>query len=354
LSAGAEKTIKQACPEFKNLTIFEWSVPCLLPARCLTLFRTDKDTDEHLSKFLQGLNENTLQSFELLSYSDIGVKSFCALCHHLGSLTTLKLSNLKNESIQALPMLGPLTNLRVLRLEDLQGTIQLQTANSDVYQAVTEWLCSCKHLEEINLKKFTDGPAMLTPVLCQDDIKLKKLSVEGYAMRQAREFHVALAQQSSLEGLWLKGDGDDATPDDLTALVDSLCQLHNLRDCYLKDVSDYFSDAHVTKLAENLTELEEFWTSGYPISDAVLKPIAKLKNLKALMFYAMTNFTFDGIKAFVEQMGETNKGLYISIMNADVEANLKDEQQKEIRELMSDKLDGTFEFTLWRGNDTTT
>lgn len=307
--------------------------------------------DSHLAKFFNGLRPQTLQYFHIISYSSIETQSFLALNCHSRSLTELKLSNLTDSAIKALPMLKGCTALKVLELEDLQGSIELKTSHNDISLEVTAWLCECKCLESVELKKFVDGPAILTSLLVENNIHLKKLSLDGYAMRENQAFHSALVHQKKLQSLWLRGDGDDVTRDDIDVLVDSLCQLTDLRDLELKDVSDYFRDNDLCKLAKNLPELEEFWTSGWNVTDAIWEDFSRLHNLRSLMIYAMSSFTADGILGFISELGPGNKGLYLSIMNADVDFNLSEEVQGVIRDTMITNLDGRFDFTCFRGTD---
>ncbi len=179
--------------------------------------------------FLNGLRANTLESFEIISFSNIGAESFLALNCHRESLTELKLSNLTADSVVALAMLKGCTSLRLLHLEDLLGTTDLEGTQNDIFLELIAWLRDCRKLQEISLKKFMSGPAIMTPLLLENQIRLLKVTVEGYTMRDSRDFHQALAHQETLEGLWLRGDGEDVVRDDIDIFVESLSKLNHLR-----------------------------------------------------------------------------------------------------------------------------
>ena len=314
----------------------------------LTKNRRDEQADHQLATFFNGLRENTLESFEIISFSNIGVESFLALSCHRDSLTELKLSSLTSDSILALAMLKRCTALKVLHLEDLSGS-DFEVTHYEIFVEVIAWLHECKRLQEISLKRFTSAPALLTPLLLDNRTHLLKLAVEGYIMRDNREFHQALAHQETLESLWLGGDGEIVNRDDLDIFVESLSKLPRLRELSLRDVSDYFNDEHIRQLARNLPELEGLWTSGLGITDAIWKDMSRLRKLKRLDFAAMTSFSADGILQFISDLGPGNKGLVLVVMNADVGSNISDEEQAVIRETLATKLDGRWDFTLMRG-----
>jgi len=299
--------------------------------------------------FLNGLRANTLESFEIISFSNIGAESFLALNCHRESLTKLKLSNLTADSVVALAMLKGCTSLRLLHLEDLLGTTDLEGTQNDIFLELIAWLRDCRKLQEISLKKFMSGPAIMTPLLLENQIRLLKVTVEGYTMRDSRDFHQALAHQETLEGLWLRGDGEDVVRDDIDIFVESLSKLNHLRELSLGEVSDYFRDEHICRLARSLPELEGFWTSGFGITDAIWKDVSGVRKLRRLEFAAMTNFTVDGILEFISMLGHGNKGLVLAVMNADVDSNLTDDEQAIIRETLATTLDGRWDFALMRG-----
>jgi len=335
LANDAGVAIASNCENFRSLTIHEWLSP---------------DADEVFAAFLNDLKQDTLGYFEMISYNNIGRLSFEALGRHK-SLRELNLGNLSQEAVLNLNQLKGCTEVHTLKLDDNFGTVQLEALNNDVFLEVVEWLSSCQKLRDLSLKKFFDGPALLSRVLYSPHVKLTKLSLEGYTVRHtnAQLFHSALAEQKSLESVWLKGNGEETTPGDLQIMVEGLCNLTNLRELVLKDVSDEFSEDHIMTLALSLPLLEDFWTSGDEVSTDILPVLANLKHLKNLTLYAMTKFSPDAILDFLSSLDpETQRGFNLSLMAADPDSDLSDSEQDMIREFIRANLDGRFDFVLWR------
>ncbi|OCT51026.1 hypothetical protein CLCR_08334 [Cladophialophora carrionii] len=332
---GAGQAIAENCENFRNLTLHEWMSP---------------DADELFAAFLTELKPDTLTYFEMISFNNIGKLSFEALGRHR-KLQQLELGNLNEDAVRNLNALKGCTSIHTLKLDDNFGTVRLEELNNDVFLEVVEWLSSCTELRDISLKKFFDGPALLSRVLHSPKVKLTKLSLEGYTVRNvnAQLFHSALAEQKSLESVWLKGNGEDTTPDDLQIMVEGLCNLTNLRELALKDVSDEFTEEHIIALALSLPLLEDFWTSGGEVTADILPPLAQLKHLKNLTLYAMTQFHSDQIMEFLMSLdAENQKGFNLLLMAADPDFDLTEETQDMIREYIRANLDGRFDFVLWR------
>jgi hypothetical protein len=290
----------------------------------------------------------------MISFSSIANLSFNALNQHAKSLTELKLGSLHDDAILALGQLRECTALRLLVLGDNTGSLQLEASQNDIFLEIIEWLSACSNLRDLTLKKFYDGPAILAQVLCSPNVSLFKLSLEGYVVRRhgSAKFHVTLTRQPQLQSVWLKGDGDEVLPSDLNTMVWALSQLKNLHELVLKDVSDEFEESHIINLALNLPLLEEFWTSGGEVSSDVLPYLAHLKNLKSLTLYALTKFDSQEIVDFISELDpRTQKGFNLSLMASDMDYDLEEEEQLFIREILKTRLDGRFDFVLWRDAD---
>lgn len=303
-----------------------------------------------MATFLKGLRPGTLEYFEVISYSDLAFETFHALDAHKASLRELRLSNLRLEAVRALPALSGCTAIAALHLEELYGTTDIESSQDNILPEIIAWLRNCKHLKTITIKRFKSGPTILTSVLLENSIQLRKIELEGYTMRDNKVFHRALASQPDLQSVKLQGDSDDVIRDDLDTLVDSLSHLVQLRDLQLREVSDYFGDEHICTLARKLHQLEELYTSGYGITDGIWHDVSRLSNLRTLSFNAMTRFTLDGILGYITGLGAGNKGLVISVDNAAPTSNLDEEEQSIVREAIATKAEGRFNFTLMRGN----
>ena len=339
LANGAGQAIADRCENFRNLTLHEWLSP---------------DADISFATFLTELKPDTLTYFQMISYNSIGRQSFQALGRHT-KLQELDLANLNEDAVRNLNALKDCTSIHTLKLDDNFGTVRLEELNNNVFVEVVKWLSSCRELRDLSLKKFFDAPAILSRVLQSPNVKLTRLSLEGYTVANntsAQLFHSSLADQKSLESVWLKGNGEDTSADDLQIMVEGLCNLTNLRELILKDVSDEFSEEHITTLALSLPLLEDFGTSGGEVRAVVLSALAKLKRLKNLTLYAMTQFRPSHIIDFLASLDEVNqRGFNLSLMAADPDFDLTEDNQEVIRDYIRANLDGRFEFVLWREAD---
>ncbi|GAD93807.1 hypothetical protein ANI_1_2340024 [Paecilomyces variotii No. 5] len=332
LSQHAEDEIKAHCPEFKKLTLFRWMDSS-----------TDK-AEETCERFLNGLRPHSLEYFEVISLSQLGPRSISGFGNHLNSLTELKLTSLQIEAIAELPSLKSPPALRVLALTDSAPAARDEKFYS-IVKDVAEWICSCKSLRLLGLRRFLDDPALLSQALNDDRLRLTKLSVEGYTMQTSRAFHEALASQMSLQSLYLQGESSEF-PDDQAILVQALGQLSNLRELELKDISENFTPDHVVTLTPYLPQLERLWISGHDFDDEVWNAFLGLPKLRVLIIHALSDFTAEGILDFISQLGPGNRGLHLSILNALSDASITEEAQTVIGETLAQNLGGTFDFGL--------
>jgi len=323
------------CPIFKSLKFYGWQ---------------NSDADQHFAAFLNDIRPNSLESFEIISISQIGAWSFLALNSHRESLAELKLVGLKPEAITAISMLKGCTNLTSLSLaENGVASQDLEKRHNDIFLETIAWLRDCKGLQTISMAKILSATGLMTPILLENSIKLTKLELEGYFMSESGDFHRALASQTSLQALWLKGDSSDLGSD-VDIFVESLSKLENLTDLRLREISDYFLDNHICKLAQCLPKLETWWTSGYAITDIIWSDVISLHSLRDLNLSAVTRFTADGIMNFVLSLGPGNRGFVLAVMMGDADFQLSDEEQSMINDTISSQVGGRFDFMLFRGS----
>ena len=259
---------------------------------------------------------------------------------------------IKAEALSALSMLKGCTNLTSLFLaENGVATQDLEKRHNDIFLETIAWLCACKGLKSISMDKMLNAPGLLTPILLENNIKLTRLELEGYQMWESRDFHQALAHQTSLQSLWLTGESNELGQDgqDVDIFVDALSKLENMTDLRLRDISDAFMDRHLRKLAQSLPKLETWWTSGWGITDTIWSDMASLQNLRRLELTAVTRFTAEGIEEFILNLGPGNQGLVLSIMMSDTDYDLSEDEQSMIRETIASQVNGRFDFTLIRG-----
>lgn len=306
-----------------------------------------------MASFLNEIKEQSLEALEIFSNSMIGPESFLALNCHRESLTELHLRSISADAMVALNLLKKCTSLVSLQLsESAASTTDLEHRHNDILLEIIAWLCECKQLKSIKLNHFYSAPSLLTPIVIEHDINLVELEVDEYTMTVGRTFHRNLVHQPSLQSLYLKGDGDDPGTEGYTILVDSLCKLENLTDLRLQNISDYFRDEHICRLAQSLPRLERFATTGWGITDGVWEDLARLKYLKQLHFNAITTFTARGILGFVQGLEHGNQGFALAVMMADMESDLKPHEQQLIRDTLTKRVGGSFDFMLLRGMST--
>ena len=258
-----------------------------------------------------------------------------------------------------MPMLSKLkdcTNITTLLLAETSAITDLENLHNDVFVEMVSWLTSCKNLRNVTFTSLLSGPALITPILLAPDIRLTHLKLEGYTMKGNRDFHQALAHQTSLRSLSLKGEAEEsfggrAAEDETEILERSICQLVNVVELDLKEISDYFVDYNICQLAKSLPKLKVWWTSGLSLSDHIWSDVASLESLQRLELSASTNFTKEGILHFISRLGRGNQGFVLTIMMAEMDSDLSEDEQSEIRRKMTEQVDGRFDFTLMRGKD---
>lgn len=329
LGGDAGQAIANNCESFDSLSIMSW---------------LDSEADSTFATFLTQLNPNSLTALEVLSYHDLSRASFQTLQRH-ETLKELKLSNLSREAMENLNGLVGCKNIETLLLEDSTASVRLEELNNDVYSDVIQWLSTCTKLRDITIKKFFDGASILAAVLLIPEVKLFKLCLEGYTVRNSSSasFHSALTDQKYLESLFLSGNGDDTHPHDLEIMVSSICHLTNLKELVLRSVSDEFDMTHISNLVLNLPLLEEFWTSGQELSSDILPLLANLRILRNLTLYALTQFDLESLFDFVDRLdSEKQKGFSLSLMAVDQDFALSEDEQKLIADALTAQVGGRF------------
>ncbi|PYI10405.1 hypothetical protein BO78DRAFT_458515 [Aspergillus sclerotiicarbonarius CBS 121057] len=331
LSQHAGDKLRNHCPAFKDLTIYGWKN------------NPPRSTEADCEQFLNELRPNTLEYFEILSYSQLGPRSIITIGSHLNSLAELKLTSLTIETIAELPSLTAAPALNVLVLTDSIPAARDETFYA-VIRRVAEWICSCRSLRRLELRRFVDDAFLLSQVLADEGLHLTTLSLAGYAMADSCAFHEALACQQTLQNLYLRGEASEFMQGN-ELLVQAISQLNNLRELELKDISDCFTTDHVISMTPYLPHLERLWISGDFFDDGALNTFLCLPKLQSLAIHAFSRFTADGILAFISQLGAGNRGFNLTILNA-VDSSLTEEAQNVIRETLKVSLDGSFDYGL--------
>lgn len=287
---------------------------------------------------------------QLNTINDIraGAESFLALNQHGKSLEDLRIC-ISVASAPYLSLLEGCTALKYLRIEDTYGQVDLEATQNDVFLGVITWLTKCENLQQLVFPNFQSGASIATPVMLEHKIALTHVEMDNYVLKDHKAFHQALVhQQSSLRYLSLSGDTDGMFRDDLDTLVDSLKQLHQLRDLKLL-LPEVLRDEHTVTILSDLNSLEDLYVSGLELNDIVLDSVAALPNLRNVTLSGISKFTVDGLLDFVSRLGPGNSGIRLSIDMADPESLLPEESVAMVRECLVEKTGGTFEYLAFRG-----
>ena len=294
------------------------------------------------------MRPNSLQTLQTIRDIQAGPETFLALNHHGKSLEDLKLC-VSNESLPHLSLLQGCTALKNLRIEATYGSVDLEATQHDEFLEVIAWLRKCEGLQRLGFAKLQSGAAIITPVLLEHNVKLSFLEIDSYTLKEHQAFHQALVhQKSSLRYLSLSGETDSMFRDDLDILVDSLKQLHQLRDLKLI-LPEVLRDEHLIIILQNLVLLEDLYVSGLELNDVVLESLASLHNLRNITLSGISKFTLDGLLDFVSQLGPGNQGIRITIDMADPYSLLAEENIAIVKDCLSEKVGGTLEYMALRG-----
>ena len=309
-------------------------------------YRHRSNFDPGLAAFVNELRPQSLESFKTFTKHKIATAPdvFQALNCHRESLIELKLNVCPSGAIPYVMLLRSCTNLVSLTLV---GRGHYSSRSPLEYSSDANPLETVAWLEECTkLRTLAFSTRKITSTLLQNSIRLTSLHCGVYGLRDSKEFYQALANQTSLRSLWLKGRAiKDAQETEV--LVDSMTKLVTLTTLRLRAISKCFVDRHIMQLAGSLPKLEVLSTGGCILTDAIWDEVATLKSLRTLDLSALTGFTSNGILGFIEKLGPHNKGLVLSVILFDEKSHALSCTEKElIQEMMDKKIKGRFEYGL--------
>lgn len=306
------------------------------------------DSDHKFAKFLSSLPPNTLRTLQTLGDIGAAAETFLALNNHGNSLEELRLC-VSNDSLPHLSLLQGCTALKTLKVEDIHGSVDLEATQHDTFIETISWLSKCESLQRLSVSKLQSGAAILTPVLLEHHLKLDSLEIDSYSLKEHKTFHQALVHQhSSLKLLSLQGETDGMFRDDLDILVDSLKQLHELRDLKLI-LPEVLRDEHLITIIENLALLEDLYVSGLELNDVVLDSLASLPNLRNVTLSGISKFTTNGLLDFISRLGLGNQNIRVTIDMADPDSLLANDDLILVRDCLREKTGGVLEYMALRG-----
>ncbi|RDL35150.1 Uncharacterized protein BP5553_07081 [Venustampulla echinocandica] len=337
LDKNVAMSIADKCPNFDDLTFYF----------CPPL----QNIDQRLASFFSGLRVNSLRSFSALGAAAIGPETLLSLNRHAKSLRMLKLDGLKADAIKNLSLLKDCDALEIIDLHDAEGRINLEITENVVFLDVVEWLGRCKCLRDLQFAALVSAPEIARQICLRDDIRLQRLVVHEYPLLNNQEFHKALLHQTSLESLDLKADPEGAFGDDINNLVESICHLTKLKDLKLISTSDYFKSREIIRIATHLPALQEFWFTGYEVTDDIWPAMSGLHDLRTLNILAVTSFSSNGILNFISTLRDSNRGLNLAILAQNPANKITGREQANIEQSLMKKVDGKFEFAPYREGD---
>ncbi|KAE8317594.1 hypothetical protein BDV41DRAFT_572877 [Aspergillus transmontanensis] len=304
--------IRNHCPNLKQLTIDSWGFK-----------------DAGSEKFLNELQPNTLESFDLICYSGLGPQ--------------LKLGYLGITATEKLLSLTAPPALKVLVLTTSIG-VRSNEASSQMMPRVAKWIRSCKALQRLELRRFMDDALLLAQILPEKNLRLSSLSLADYSIQNANLFHEALHHQQSLQHLCLNGIGSDQ-PEHNEPLFHAISKLNYLRELCLYGVADGFTADDVMALTPFLPHLEKLLTGGKYFRDDVWNAFLRLPKLKYLMILGRSEFSAKGILDFINQLGPGNSGFSLSILDPTSDTDIDYTTAHYIRDVLISKFDGRFDFS---------
>ncbi|KAJ9151851.1 RNI-like protein [Pleurostoma richardsiae] len=344
LTAEVGEAIRDNCRYFKELTCYNIKGSAV---------------DENLAAFFLTLPQNTLETFTVLSWNDLGQQTFAALAHHALSLTKLELF-LGSAAFAKLDALEPCKTLVELQLEanTSEQPSTWATDAKDVFQAVGSWLKECESLVHLRMVDVPSATTLLADVLKPPKLHLTSLDLK---LRDDDEaFYASLGHQKTLESLKLRTTDewlDIAAPRHIT-FIDSICSCPELRDLDLMQVQLTYAD--LVQLGSSLPQLEELSFDGdFLTSDNdILDPLGQMRQLKTLNIYGLTTFTFDGILDFINRLGTDSKqpgashqGFRFYIMAQNGYAKLSPGEEQLLSDELASGLGGRLDLTYWRDPD---
>ncbi|KAF2872174.1 hypothetical protein BDV95DRAFT_492405, partial [Massariosphaeria phaeospora] len=183
--------LREHCPQFSSLMIYSWHA---------------EDRDHKFSKFIGALKPNSLKTLDIIGDINLAAESFLALTTHGESLKDLSFC-VSSESLPHISLLRGCTALESLRIEDAHGTTNLEATQNDIFLETIDWLKNCEDLRSLSFTRLQSAASIATPLLLQDNIKLRKLEIDSYLPQDSRLFHQALIhQRRTLMFLSLSGD----------------------------------------------------------------------------------------------------------------------------------------------------
>lgn len=309
-----------------------------------------------MSAFFQGLRENSLENFSVLSSNDIGYDALDGLMQHAASLRSLSLLSLQSTSLPFLHLLSKCQYLESLEIESSTPSSPSTWAANDKepLSQVAIWLKENKYLKKLRIDKLGGASKLLSDVLKSPDLRLKELEVVLFDDDEA--FYTALGSQTLLESLHFRSHADitDANNFRHDNFVESVCSCQALKDLNIMYSGIDITPKDLDQFQKSLLDLESLSFDGDWLRDDIFLPLAQMKSLTTININGISVFTYEGIKFFLETVkasGGRRQGFRLYVMTQYGEAILLPEKASALMNLASQIPGGKFEFEYWRDPD---
>ena len=207
--------------------------------------------------------------------------------------------NVTPSSMRELSLLKGCSNLVSLSLAGIEEHhTGLENSHSDAFHKTVAWLKECTKLRSLACTSFVSAPELVTLILSENSIHLTSFEYQGSVRLHDQavhpEFFQALANQTSLNRLWLDGDLVWNTQD-AEGLLKSLSKLVNITDLCLGEISGFFDDEHIVQLVSSLPKLEFCSMRGDGLTDAIWSEFGSLRSLRKLELNTLMSCTGYGL-----------------------------------------------------------
>lgn len=280
----------------------------------------------------------------------MGFQAFTALSKSCSqSLKALHLDVFNAKTLKACFALRNCVSLETLSFgvqyeaEDLQGQEEALRKN------VADWLRKCTQLRDVIQENSVLSCDPVRQALLGEGMSLRKLRWVGPLSADMTALSREFQRQPNLRSLSLHDSNAASTSIYYNGLVDALGNLSDLRSLRLYGESLPLEDHHIFQIVERIPTLEHLGISSVCLTDAVWPSLAALKNLCSIHMEGVTCFTAKGIMNFVSTLGPGQGKFKLMIDDAVEYCALSPEELTAIRDVLSHRVGGSFEFALIPG-----
>lgn len=338
LTEEVGNAIRESCPAFRDLTCYHIRGPTV---------------DENMLAFFRALQQNSLETFTVLSTNEIGYETLEGLMQHCLSLKTLNLSSLQNTSLAFLHLLSACPYLESLQIQSSTPSPPSTWAagDKDPLIDVAVWLKGSTHLRKLSIQNLGGASKLLSEALKSSDLRLKELDVQ--LIDDEETFYTSLGSQSDLESLQFRSTAEVVDNNGVRhdTFVDSICDCKNLKDLDITYTEHFqLGPSDLVQIKECLPNLETLQFDGELLTDAIWEPLSGMLSLTTINIMGSSIFTFQAIRDFLKTVKLTGPrhGFHLSVMAQQSEGIITPGQVNTLSNLAATIPGGGFDFQYWR------